>query len=92
MKDVAYFLGSCLSSSECEFYETELLEFYFSELQKAFKSSKTNIHFKELKQEWQQLYPVACTDFTRFLLGWMPSHQKINKYNLKLMNAVLSKL
>ena len=27
MKDVAYFLGSCLSSSECENYEKELLDF-----------------------------------------------------------------
>lgn len=44
----------------------------------------------ELIKEWRQMYPVACTDFTRFLLGWMPSHQKVNKYNLDLMNTVLS--
>ncbi len=34
MKDVAYFLGSCLSSSECESYEKELLGYYFSEMEK----------------------------------------------------------
>jgi hypothetical protein len=92
MKDVAYFLGSCLSSFECEIYENELLYFYFSELKKTVESSTLNFDFEELEQEWRQLYPVACTDFTRFLLGWMPSHKKVNNYNLNLMNSVLSSL
>lgn len=92
MKDVAYFLGSCLSGSECELYEDELLGFYFSELEKAFEAASYNFGFKELEQEWRSMYPVACTDFMRFLLGWMPSHQKINGYNLKLMKLVLSGL
>lgn len=91
MKDVAYFLGSCLSSSECERYEKELLDFYFSALQKAFEAATFPFEFKALENEWRELYPVACTDFIRFMLGWMPSHQKINKYNLKLMKAVLSR-
>lgn len=92
MKDVAYFLGSCLSSAECELYQDELLNFYFSVLKKALKCSTLSIDFHALETEWRQLYPVACTDFTRFLLGWMPSHQKINNYNLKLMDTVLSRL
>jgi hypothetical protein len=90
MKDVAYFLGSCLSGSESELYQNELLDFYFSALAAALESP--NVDFKELETEWRKMYPIACTDFTRFLLGWMPSHQKINKYNLNLMNAVLSSL
>ena len=89
IKDIAYFLGSCLSSSECETFEKELLDFYFSELEQALD---VTINFKELEQEWRDLYPVACTDFTRFLLGWMPSHQKVNKYNLEMMNSVLASL
>lgn len=89
MKDVAYFLGSCLSSWDCENHEEALLNFYFSALEKAFKMANTNLDFNKLEQEWRSLYPFACTDFVRFLLGWMPSHQKINNYNLKLMNAVL---
>jgi len=32
MKDVAYFLGSCLHASDCAKYEKELLEYYFGEL------------------------------------------------------------
>lgn len=92
MKDIAYFLGSCLSSSECALYEKELLNFYFSALKKALESSILNIDFSVLEKEWRTMYPIACTDFTRFLLGWMPSHQKINNYNLNLMNSVLSSL
>ena len=92
MKDVTYFLGSCLSSSECELYENELLDFYFSELEQSFDPATLNVDFEELEREWREMYPIACTDFTRFLLGWMPSHQKINAYSLNVMNSVLSSL
>ncbi len=92
MKDVAYFLGSCLSSADCELYQNELLEFYFAALYEAFAASSHSVDFSELEEEWRMLYPVACTDFTRFLLGWMPSHQKINAYHLNLMESVLSGL
>ena len=92
MKDVAYFLGSCLSSNECELHENELLDFYFSALKESLESSTIDIDFKALEQEWRRLYPIACTDFIRFLLGWMPSHQKINNYSLNLLHSVLSRL
>jgi hypothetical protein len=92
MKDLAYFLGSCLSSSECELYENELLYYYFNELEQAFQEDKFNFTFKELETEWRKLYPIACVDFIRFLLGWMPSHQKINSYILSLVKSVLSDL
>lgn len=92
MKDVAYFLGSCLSSSACERHEKELLDFYFSILQKAIETSPLNVNFNALEQEWRTMYPIACTDFTRFLLGWMPTHQKVNDYNRNIMDAVLSQL
>ncbi len=95
IKDVAYFLGSCLTSQECEKYETELLDYYFLELKKGLDSERSEafmieIDFSELHREWTDMYPMACADFMRFMLGWMPSHQKINDYNLKLMNAVLT--
>jgi len=89
MKDVAYFLGSCLSSADCELYETELLNYYFLALKNAFDAAKPDVDFKELENEWREMYPFACTDFIRFLLGWMPTHQKINNYNLKIINSVL---
>lgn len=92
MKDVAYFLGSCMSNNELEAYETELLDYYFAELNKAFVNKQFDFEFKTLEQEWRSMYPVACTDFMRFLLGWMPTHQKINDYNRKMVDAVLASL
>ena len=93
MKDLAYFLGSSLSSSDLETHQDELLDFYFSQLKAALKShSKDTINPQELESEWRELYPFASADFTRFLLGWMPTHQKINKYQLNLLNLVLSKI
>ncbi len=92
IKDVAYFMGSCLSSSECEHYEDELLTYYFAELRDSCNKQKLSIDMNELELEWGRLFPVAWTDFTRFLLGWMPSHQKVNNYSLRLMNSVLSSL
>lgn len=89
VKDVAYFLGSCLSSFDCVLYEKELLNYYFLALQNA--SPKT-INFKALEQEWRQLFPLAVADFTRFLLGWMPSHQKVNTYHLNHLKSVLKTL
>ena len=91
MKDVAYFLGSCLSGQELAQYEKELIAFYFMELRKAI-STLGEVNFLELENEWRQMYPLACADFTRFLLGWMPSHQKINAYQLNLLASVLAKL
>jgi len=91
MKDVAYFLGSCLSSYECELYENELLQFYFSELKSALDSVKPDLDFDALQREWVELYPVACADFMRFLLGWLPTHQKINDYNMKKIKEVLAR-
>jgi len=92
IKDVAYFLGSCLSSSECEFYQDELLDFYFSVLKTSFDINNFEFDFTLLEHEWRKMYPIACTDFVRFLLGWMPTHQKINNYNRNIMNRVLSSL
>lgn len=93
MKDVAYFLGSCLSGAACERYENELLDAYFSELEIALTNNTSlQLDFAALKKEWTDLYPIACTDFTRFLLGWMPSHRKINDYNLNIMKQVLGEL
>lgn len=95
MKDVAYFLGSCMSSDEMELYDKALLEHYFSELQSTLQSAipeNSPIDFEEIKAEWTALYPFAHADFLRFLLGWMPTHQKINGYNQRLMKTVLDQL
>jgi len=91
MKDVAYFLGSCLSSEDCEANEVELLNFYF----KKFRAAAGNMKEGDavaLEIEWRQMYPIACADFTRFLMGWMPSHHKVHGYNMSRLNQVLAAL
>lgn len=92
MKDVAYFLGSCLSSEELVFQEKDLLEYYFEALVLAIKNSNSTIDCNKLLSEWRTMYPIACVDFTRFLLGWMPEHQKINPYQSGLIQSVLASL
>jgi hypothetical protein len=45
-----------------------------------------------LQQEWRSLYPIAWADFYRFLLGWSPSHYKINPYMQKQTDIALASL
>lgn len=92
MKDIAYFLGSCLSEHECEAQETELLDTYFNALRKALESRNRFLDYNELEGQWRELYPVAWTDFFRFLQGWSPGHWKIHSYSQRLAREVLESL
>lgn len=89
MKDVAYFIGSCLPEEDCERYESVLLDFYFEGLHKALRLKKKTLNVDALENEWRDLYPVAWTDFHRFLKGWSPGHWKINSYSERLAQEVI---
>lgn len=90
MKDLAYFIGSCLSEKDCEKHEKELLDIYFE----CFKSGKmlNKQQSEAIEEEWRRLFPVAWTDFHRFLKGWSPGHWKINTYSEKLAQQVIQSL
>lgn len=92
MKDLAYFLGSCLDEAQCEERETELLDFYFQCLRAALAKRKTQVDFQELESDWRGLYPVAWADFHRFLLGWSPGHWKIHRYSERMVAEALANL
>lgn len=92
IKDVVYLLGSCLDEEACELFEKDLLDCYFNELKKACKSQYKTINFEALEKEWRYLFPIAWTDFNRFLCGWMPTHQKLNSYSKKIENNTLKTL
>ena len=92
MKDVAYFLGSCLSELQCEQLETECLDFYFSQLRNSLECFNITLDFTELEAEWRSLFPVVWADFYRFLQGWMPGHKKINSYSTRITEKVLAQL
>jgi len=89
MKDVVYLMGSCLLENECKNFEKELLVHYFNQLENALSKNSKHLNFNQLKTEWSFLFPIAWADFERFLMGWMPTHQKINGYSkLKVEEAL----
>lgn len=89
MKDVAYFIGSCLDDDGCEKHEAELLDCYFAALRSAMASSQPAMDAAAVEEEWRGLFPLAWTDFHRFLKGWSPGHWKINSYSERLAREVL---
>jgi len=92
MKDVAYFIGSCFYEDDCERYEKILLDNYFAELREALIYRDIRIDLNEIEQEWRMLYPLAWTDFHRFMKGWSPGHWKIHSYSEKLSRDVIAQL
>jgi len=92
MKDVAYFLGSCLNDVQCQQQESELLDYYFQQLKLSLQRRNKNLPIQDLEQEWRYLYPYAWTDFHRFIKGWSPGHWKINSYSEQLAHTVISQL
>lgn len=92
MKDLAYFVSSCFDEKQSEEREEELLARYFHHLQAALEAKKSSVDFSALEADWRALYPVAWTDFYRFLKGWSPGHWKIHRYSERLAREVLSRL
>jgi len=92
MKDVAYFIGSCLYEADCERYESVLLDYYFRKLGKALKTHGIDVDAGAVEQEWRALYPVAWTDFHRFVKGWSPGHWKIHGYSERIAREVVVQL
>ncbi|WP_298237090.1 oxidoreductase family protein [uncultured Algibacter sp.] len=87
MKDVAYFIGSCLNENDCERLESKLLDTYFTYLHEAIGEKN-----ETLENEWRPLYRVAWADFHRFLKGWSPGHWKINSYSERITAEVIKNL
>ena len=92
MKDVAYFISSCLNENECERQQESLLSRYFNALSTALKHRHANIDGNAVETAWRPLYGVAWTDFYRFLQGWSPGHWKIHAYSERLAREVLANL
>jgi hypothetical protein len=92
MKDVAYFIGSCLDERQCQQHEVALLDFYFDVLKKALTIHHENINPNDVEHHWRPLYHVAWTDFYRFIKGWSPGHWKINGYSEKIARKVILQL
>jgi len=92
MKDVAYFIGSCMDEMLQERWEDEFLDLYFAELKRSLAEQGSDVDVDALEAEWRQMFPVAQADFYRFLVGWMPTHWKINDYAKRVAMDVVKKL
>ncbi len=92
MKDLAYFISSCLDEDASEAMAPGLLDRYFELLGDSLSRSHKKVDVDALEQDWRELYPVAWTDFYRFLQGWSPGHWKLHRYSERLAREVLEAL
>ncbi len=92
VKDVAYFLGSCLDEKTIEKNESALLSAYFTALGEQITSTYSDQLAQHVVRAWSDLYAIAWTDFYRFLEGWMPGHKKINRYTKTLAARAFDQL
>ncbi|GAA5314848.1 MAG: DUF1679 domain-containing protein [Candidatus Pelagadaptatus aseana] len=92
IKDVAYFLGSCLHEEQCEQLEQPLLNYYFEQLHEALEVRQPKLDATAVEREWRSLFDVSWADFHRFLKGWSPGHWKLNSYSEKLTRRVIERL
>ena len=74
IKDLTYFLGSCLKDNEIKSNEKKIFDYYFKELELSLELNRKEIDFKNIREEWTHLYSYAWADFHRFLTGWRPGH------------------
>lgn len=92
MKDVAYFLSSCLNENQFKNHENELVDFYFQELKYTLTKNTHNINIQVVIDSWREMYDYAWVDFYRFLEGWSPGHWKIQNHLKLKTQKVLQEL
>ena len=90
IKDLAYFLGSCLTQAQCEQHVYEYVDYYFEQLNNALKESAKE--FEHIELLWRDLFEIAWVDFHRFVKGWSPDHWKINAFSEQLKKNVLKQI
>ncbi len=90
VKDVAYFLSSCLTPGECAALVPRCVDEYFDALKTALGSKLSPSELTLVEREWRELFPLAWTDFYRFLLGWAPGQYDHDPYSDQLVRQVLS--
>lgn len=92
IKDVSYFIDSCLDGETAEKMCSELLDVYFLALKQALKIKNKAFDADAIERDWRNLYPVAWTDFHRFLKGWSPGHWPSNSYSERIARQVIAQL
>ena len=90
VKDVAYFLSSCLHPGECAVLVPRYLDEYFVVLRAALAERLEPSALDELEREWRDLFPLAWVDLYRFLLGWAPGQYDPDPFSDALVAQVLA--
>ncbi len=70
IRDVSYFLDSCLGEDGCQRDGERWLDHYFRHLTSALKRVGKGQQASDVEAEWRRLFPVAWTDYARFYEGW----------------------
>ncbi len=81
LKDVSYFLGSCLDDGALEHEAEAWLDHYFRCLDRP-----------DVEPAWRTIWPHAWADFERFLAGWSPGHWKRGRYADAMTRKALGSL
>jgi len=81
LKDVAYFLGSCLDDAALYASADRWLDRYFARLDSA-----------EVERAWREVWPHAWADFERFLAGWAPGHWKRGGFAAEMTATAIERL
>jgi hypothetical protein len=93
VKDVAYFLGSCLEPAECAAYVPGFLDEYFRQLELALRQRlpalDASLQIPCVVAEWRELFAFAWVDFQRFLGGWAPGEFASDAFSQQLQEQVL---
>jgi hypothetical protein len=96
VKDLVYFLGSCLHPRECEAAVPRYLDLYFAALRAHLTHPGVrqldSAAASELEREWRELFVWAWADFYRFLLGWAPGYAAGDDYSEKLTRELLTRM
>lgn len=92
IKDVAYFLSSCLTESQLIQNDKKLLKYYFNQLEVSLRGEDLSIDIQLVIKEWEELYQYAWADFYRFLDGWSPRHWKIHRYSKQIRDHVIESI
>ena len=92
VRDVCYFLSSCLTQELCARDAERHLDTYFAALRSELAARHPDVNAHELESEWRTLFPAAWADFYRFLLGWSPELARSESYGRTLAQRWLSEV
>ncbi|MEO8901018.1 MAG: phosphotransferase [Polyangiaceae bacterium] len=92
VKDLVYFLGSCLHPRECQAEVPRYLELYFSALRQELSRAGNAAASDAVEREWRELFVWAWVDFYRFLLGWAPGYAAGDGFSEQLTRDLLMRI